>query len=318
MGFRFRKSISLGKGTRLNFSGKSIGISAGIKGARISLNSRGRLTKSVGIPGTGMSYVSSSNISDGFSNEQSDLPENSGAPAPQKKGPGGLKIFLWIAAIILGLALFPFLWIIAPIPAVVYFIKSQNPKKTRNVIITAAVCVLSLVGFTRYINSSPQDKASPAAGTSATRIEAESATSETAKETEKTETASAETTTTAEATTAASSAAAETTSEAASAAATQAADESSGPHAISVLGDTTVKAGDVATLTIQGEPDTQYEIEVYYSSGRSKAEGLEPKTSDADGKVSWSWKVGTKTAPGTYKIIISGNGQKQEVPFTVT
>mgnify|MGYP003906016161 CR=1 FL=1 len=96
------------------------------------------------------------------------------------------------------------------------------------------------------------------------------------------------------------------------------AEQSSGPKEISVLGGTTVKAGETATLTIQGEPKTQYRIEVYYKSGLSKAEGLEAKTSDADGKVSWSWKVGAKTAPGTYKIIITSDKGKKEIPFTVT
>ena len=60
MGLRFRKSIKLGKNTRLNVGKKSVGISTGVKGARVSFNSSGRRTKSVGIPGTGLSYVSTS------------------------------------------------------------------------------------------------------------------------------------------------------------------------------------------------------------------------------------------------------------------
>lgn len=63
MGLRFRKSISLGGGVKLNISKKSVGISAGVKGARVSVNSKGRKTTSVGIPGTGVSYVTTSNIS---------------------------------------------------------------------------------------------------------------------------------------------------------------------------------------------------------------------------------------------------------------
>ena len=53
MGWRFRKSISLGKGVRLNIGKKSLGISAGIKGARIGTGSRGAYS-SFGIPGTGI------------------------------------------------------------------------------------------------------------------------------------------------------------------------------------------------------------------------------------------------------------------------
>lgn len=60
MGFRFRKSIKLGGGAKLNIGKKSVGFSVGGKGARYSVNSSGRRTKSVGIPGTGLSYVSTS------------------------------------------------------------------------------------------------------------------------------------------------------------------------------------------------------------------------------------------------------------------
>lgn len=60
MGLRFRKSIKLGGGARLNIGKKSVGMSVGGKGARYSVNSSGRRTKSVGIPGTGLSYVSTS------------------------------------------------------------------------------------------------------------------------------------------------------------------------------------------------------------------------------------------------------------------
>lgn len=58
MGFRFRKSIKIAPGVRLNVGKKSTGISFGGKGMRYSINSSGRRTASVGIPGTGLSYVS--------------------------------------------------------------------------------------------------------------------------------------------------------------------------------------------------------------------------------------------------------------------
>lgn len=58
MGFRFSKSIRLGKNVRLNISKSGLGVSGGIRGARISTGPRGsRLT--TGIPGTGMSYSQS-------------------------------------------------------------------------------------------------------------------------------------------------------------------------------------------------------------------------------------------------------------------
>lgn len=60
MGFRFRKSIKLGKNAKLNIGKKSVGFSVGGKGARYTVNSSGRRTKSVGIPGTGLSYTTTS------------------------------------------------------------------------------------------------------------------------------------------------------------------------------------------------------------------------------------------------------------------
>lgn len=53
---RYRKSIGLGKGIRLNVGKGSLGISAGVKGAHVSVNSKRGVTTSVGAPGTGVSY----------------------------------------------------------------------------------------------------------------------------------------------------------------------------------------------------------------------------------------------------------------------
>lgn len=62
MGLRFRRSINLGGGVRLNVGKKSTGISFGTRGARVSFNSKGRATTSVGIPGTGLYYQKSTNL----------------------------------------------------------------------------------------------------------------------------------------------------------------------------------------------------------------------------------------------------------------
>lgn len=56
MGLNFRKSINLGKGFKLNIGKSSIGISGGVKGARVSMNSKGRKTATFSLPGTGLSY----------------------------------------------------------------------------------------------------------------------------------------------------------------------------------------------------------------------------------------------------------------------
>lgn len=57
MGLNFRKSISLGKGLKLNLGKGSASISAGVKGARYSVSTNGTRRATVGIPGTGLSYT---------------------------------------------------------------------------------------------------------------------------------------------------------------------------------------------------------------------------------------------------------------------
>ena len=57
MGLRFRKSLNLGGGFRVNISKHGVGYSWGVKGARITTTSRGTSRTTLSIPGTGVSYV---------------------------------------------------------------------------------------------------------------------------------------------------------------------------------------------------------------------------------------------------------------------
>lgn len=56
MGIRFRKSINLGKGFRINMSKSGPGFSWGGKGFRITRTSKGNIRTTASIPGTGLSY----------------------------------------------------------------------------------------------------------------------------------------------------------------------------------------------------------------------------------------------------------------------
>lgn len=60
MGFRYRKSINLGGGFRINLSGSGIGYSWGTKGYRVTRTARGTIRKTYSIPGTGLSYTQES------------------------------------------------------------------------------------------------------------------------------------------------------------------------------------------------------------------------------------------------------------------
>jgi hypothetical protein len=55
MGFRFRKSIKLLPGIRINLSKSGISTSVGVPGATVNFSDKGTRT-TVGIPGTGLSY----------------------------------------------------------------------------------------------------------------------------------------------------------------------------------------------------------------------------------------------------------------------
>lgn len=69
MGFRYRKSINLGGGFRINLSKSGVGYSWGTKGYRITKTAKGTTRRTYSIPGTGLSYTEESG---GRSNRQTD------------------------------------------------------------------------------------------------------------------------------------------------------------------------------------------------------------------------------------------------------
>lgn len=58
MGFRVRKSIKIMPGVRMTLSPSGISTSVGVKGARVTLGANGRVTRTIGIPGSGISHTS--------------------------------------------------------------------------------------------------------------------------------------------------------------------------------------------------------------------------------------------------------------------
>lgn len=56
MGLEFRKSKNITKNTRISASNSSVGISTGVKGFRIGINSKGSSSINLSIPGTGLRY----------------------------------------------------------------------------------------------------------------------------------------------------------------------------------------------------------------------------------------------------------------------
>lgn len=70
MSLRFRKSINLTKGVKLNLNKNSVSLTTGIKSAHFTINSKGNTTTSVGIPGSGLSYVKRSSQSTNTSSSE--------------------------------------------------------------------------------------------------------------------------------------------------------------------------------------------------------------------------------------------------------
>lgn len=78
-----------------------------------------------------------------------------------------------------------------------------------------------------------------------------------------------------------------------------------------------VAPGDLASIEIRGKPNTKYSIDVFYKSGKSKAQGLEDKLSSSDGLVSFSWTVGSQVIPGVYDVVINDDENEEKYLLTV-
>jgi hypothetical protein len=60
-----------------------------------------------------------------------------------------------------------------------------------------------------------------------------------------------------------------------------------------------------ASVTIKTTPGAECGIDVQYKSGSPSAAGLEPKTADAKGAVTWKWLVGRNASTGRAPIVIT-------------
>lgn len=83
MGWRYRKSVNLGKRFRVNFSKSGIGWSAGVKGFRYTKKANGGTRTTSSIPGTGISYTNDYSAKN-KSTTRSRSDANNMAPNPKK------------------------------------------------------------------------------------------------------------------------------------------------------------------------------------------------------------------------------------------
>ena len=101
MAFRFRKSIKLAPGVKLNVGKKSVGVSVGGKYCGVSYNSRSGSRARVSAPGTGLSYSTSLNSKSSSKATPSQAP----VPVEKEKKPFYKSWLFWAAVIVVLLLL---------------------------------------------------------------------------------------------------------------------------------------------------------------------------------------------------------------------
>ncbi len=78
-----------------------------------------------------------------------------------------------------------------------------------------------------------------------------------------------------------------------------------------------VSRGGTARADVATTPNTRCTIKVVYKGVTSNAAGLGPKTSDASGSVSWSWKVASNTPKGSWPVTVTCGSASATKSFTV-
>lgn len=141
MGLRFRKSIKIAPGVKINLNKKSTSVTFGGKGVHYTASSTGKKTASVRIPGTGISYTKTT----GQSSKQKKTSEGGSQPmptAPQSnfQDPDHKKWYQktgWIIALLI---------LFFPVGLFLMW-KYTNWKKSIKGIITAIILIFALSGI---------------------------------------------------------------------------------------------------------------------------------------------------------------------------
>ena len=82
MGLNFRKSIKLLPGVKLNLSKGGVSLSGGVKGLRASINTKGQVTGTAGIPGTGVYYTKKKTLPIGKNKKDKEKAKNTNTGMP--------------------------------------------------------------------------------------------------------------------------------------------------------------------------------------------------------------------------------------------
>lgn len=83
MAFRFKKSIKVLPGVKINLNKDSFSMSVGPRGAKVTVNSKGGMRQTVGLPGTGLSVTSYDNLITSDINNSGQQPFDNNASNPE-------------------------------------------------------------------------------------------------------------------------------------------------------------------------------------------------------------------------------------------
>lgn len=93
MGFVARKSFKVMPGVRMTVSKSGLSASAGVRGARVSVNSTGHVRGTASVPGTGMYYTQ--RLDSGAQRTATSRPQAAAVPAPRPPAKPGLGAPKW-------------------------------------------------------------------------------------------------------------------------------------------------------------------------------------------------------------------------------
>lgn len=111
MGTRFRKSKKIAPGVKVNIGKKGVSVTMGPKGLHHTVSTTGKKTTSIGIPGTGISYVKTSSNTSTTSLEENSFKNNDGTHKPKKS---------WGKKLLVGICVFFFIGVIAVVAGTLF------------------------------------------------------------------------------------------------------------------------------------------------------------------------------------------------------
>lgn len=153
MGLRFRKSIKIAPGVKLNLNKKSSSITFGGKGIHHTISSTGKKTTTVGVPGTGISYSKTSGGGHKTALPKDTIPNNSHVNNTSPSDNNGKKWHEKTGWIIFFLIFF--------FPVGLFLMWKSNWKKTPKIIIS----ILFAFGIISYAFSPKLEQVTLSANT---------------------------------------------------------------------------------------------------------------------------------------------------------